>query len=399
MLGDDTFAGIRVVDLTRLLPGPFATMLLADLGAEVIKVEAPMGGDYARWTPPIVEGADGGYGAFFECVNRGKKSIALDLKSSHGLAIAKALIASADVLIESFRPGVMDRLGLGTDTLAELNTDLIVCGISGFGQSGPLRLRAGHDINFLARAGALGLAGPTGSAPGIPAVQVGDLAGGALYAAFAIAAALFRRERGGGGATIDLSMTEGVLSLMGPVLSTFGATGKAPARGGDTLTGGLPCYRIYETSDGGQIAVGALEPKFWNQVINALGHPEWAADGLIMGKDADEAIVRIQAAFREKTLAEWTEVFEQIDACTEAVKSLEDVVTDEHFRARGAVVETAEGRLHAVPPSSRGVNVIGRKPPLLGEHTRALAADLNLADGVIEAAIESGAAVDRARSG
>jgi crotonobetainyl-CoA:carnitine CoA-transferase CaiB-like acyl-CoA transferase len=398
MLGEDTFRGVRVVDLTRLLPGPFATMLLADLGAEVIKIEAPMGGDYARWTPPIVENVDGGYGAFFESVNRGKKSIGLDLKSDHGLAIAKALIATADVVIESFRPGVMERLGLGPDALAELNPNLIVCALSSFGQSGPLRLRAGHDINFLARAGALGIAGPAGSAPGLPAVQVGDLAGGALYAAFTIAAALFRRERGGGGATIDISMTEGVLSLMGPVLSIFGATGKAPARGGDTLTGGLPCYRIYETSDGGHIAVGALEPKFWAQVVSALGHPEWANDGLIMGKAADEAVARIQAAFHQKTLAEWTEVFEQLDACTEPVKSLEDVVADELFRARGAVLETGEGRLHAVPPSSRGIDVLAAKPPLLGEHTRLLAAGLSLPDGVLDSALASGAAVDRPRS-
>ena len=398
MLGDDTFAGVRVVDLTRLLPGPFATMLLADLGAEVVKVEAPMGGDYARWTPPIVESVDGGYGAFFESVNRGKKSIGLDLKSEGGREIARALIRSADVLVESFRPGVMERLGLGTEALVELNPNLIVCSISSFGQTGPLRLRAGHDINFLARSGALGIAGPADTAPGIPAVQVGDLAGGALYAAFAIAAALFRRERGGGGATIDLSMTEGVLSLMGPVISTYGATGKAPARGGDTLTGGLPCYRIYETSDGGHIAVGALEPKFWMQVVNALGYPEWAADGLVMGKAADEAIERIQGAFRTKTLAEWTAVFDQIDACTEPVKTLEDVVSDELFRARGAILRTGEGRLHAVPPSSRGVDVLGRVPPLLGEHTRALATELSLPAGLLDDALASGAAVDRARA-
>ncbi len=395
MLSADTFEGIRVLDLTRLLPGPFATMLLADLGAEVVKLEAPMGGDYARWTPPTVEDADGGYGAFFESVNRGKKSVGLDLKSTEGLALAKHLVRSADVLVESFRPGVMDRLGLDNETLQQLNPELIVCSISSFGQTGPLRLRAGHDINFLARSGALGMAGPANSVPGIPAVQVGDLAGGALYAAFSIAAALFRRERKGGGCVIDLSMTEGVLSLLGPVISTYAATGQAPQRGGDTLTGGLPCYRIYETSDGGHIAVGALEPKFWMQVVNALGHPEWASDGLIMGKAADEAAARIQAVFHEKTLAEWTTVFDAIDACTEAVKSLEDVIADELFSARGAIQKTPEGRLHAVPPTSRGLGIVDRKPPLLGEHTRALALETGFPESDLDAALSAGSLVDR----
>lgn len=398
MLDSDTFDGVRVVDLTRLLPGPFATMLLADLGAEVIKIEAPQGGDYARWTPPIVESADGGYGAFFESVNRGKKSVALDLKSPDGLAIARSLIQSADVVVESFRPGVMARLGLDQESLRDANPALIYVSISSYGQTGPLRLRAGHDINFMARSGALGLAGPSGQPPGIPAVQVGDLAGGALYAAFAVAAALFRRERTGNGATLDLSMTEGVLSLMGPALSIYGATGTAPPRGGDTLTGGLPCYRVYETSDGGHIAVGALEPKFWAQVVQALGHPEWAADGLVMGRAADEAVARISEVFRSRTLAEWTTAFEALDACTEPVRTLADVVADEHFDARRALVRTDEGRLHAVPPSSRGIDVASRKPPLLGEHTAALTRGLDLDGDTLERALSSGAAVDRARS-
>lgn len=397
MLGPDTFGGVRVVDLTRLLPGPFATMLLADLGAEVIKVEAPRGGDYARWTPPIVEPVDGGYGAFFESVNRGKKSIGLDLKTADGLAIVRALIRSADVLIESFRPGVLDRLGLDADTLRDLNPRLIITSISGYGKTGPLRLRAGHDINFLARSGALGTAGPSDGPPGIPAVQVGDLAGGALYAAFAIAAALFRRERTGEGATLDLSMTEGVLSLMGPALSIYGATGSSPPRGGDTLTGGLPCYRVYETSDGGYIAVGALEPKFWAQVVHALGHPEWASDGLLMGRAADEPTARIEEAFRSRTLAEWAEIFADLDACTEPVRTLDELIDDEHLEARQALIRTPEGRLHAVPPSSRGIDVCSRLPPLLGEHTSALAATLDLEAEVLARALESGAAVDRAR--
>ncbi|MFT6400368.1 MAG: crotonobetainyl-CoA:carnitine CoA-transferase CaiB-like acyl-CoA transferase [Bradymonadia bacterium] len=190
-------------------------------------------------------------------------------------------------------------------------------------------------------------------------------------------------------------MTEGVLSLLGPALSTYAATGQAPTRGADTLTGGLPCYRIYETKDGGHIAVGALEPKFWIQVVHALGHPEWVNDGLVMGKAAVESAARIQAAFHEKTLEEWTTIFDGLDACTEAVKSLEEVVADEIFSARGAIQKTPEGRLHAVPPTSRGLDIVGRKPPLLGEHTRELATEAGFPAADLEAALAAGSLVDR----
>lgn len=398
LLGPDTFSGITIVDLTRLLPGPFSTMLFADLGARVIKVEPPRGGDYARWTPPLVEKVDGGYGAFFEALNRGKESVSLDLKSEEGARLIRDLVANADVVIESFRPGVMERLGFGADALRAINSTLIVASISSYGQDGPLAARAGHDINFLARSGMLGLTGPTDSVPGLPAVQVGDIAGGALYTAFAVATALFRRTRTGLGATIDISMTEGVLSMLGPVINTFGATGRAPGRGGDTLSGGLPCYGIYATADGGHLAVGALEPKFWAQVCEAFGHPEWMGDALLFGEEGDQAKARIAAVIASKTTAEWSEVFENIDACTETIRPLEDVVADELFRVRGAIRPTDDGRFSVVAPTSRDVaDLAERVPPLLGEHTRAIAMSLGWTAERVDGAMASGAIAGHSR--
>ncbi len=391
LLGPDTFRGVTIVDLTRLLPGPFATMLFADLGARVIKIEAPKGGDYARWTPPVVEMCDGGYGAFFESLNRGKESVGLDLKSEAGLDLFRRIVANADVVIESFRPGVLERLGVGPAALRTINSRLIVCSISSYGQDGPLSSRAGHDINFLARSGMLGLTGPASDVPGIPSVQVGDIAGGALHAAFGIAAALFRRERTGLGATLDISMTEGVLSMLGPVVSSYSATGVLPERGADALTGAYPCYRVYTTSDHGYLAVGALEPKFWGQFVHAIERPEWIGDGLVSGAEAEAAIERIQGVIGSKTLAEWTVIFGELDACVEPIKPLDQVVADALFRARSAIRETPEDRLQVFPPTSRGIAGLEKQPPpLLGEHTRATAQRVGLSADVIEAAIAAG---------
>ncbi|MCB9507559.1 MAG: CoA transferase [Myxococcales bacterium] len=395
VLTADTLAGVTVIDLTRLLPGPFCTMLLADLGARVIKIEPPGEGDYARWTPPVVVRGSDGYGAFFEVLNRGKQSVALDLKRPEGIAILKRLIASSDVVIESFRPGVMDRLGLGTADLKRLNGRLVVCSISSYGQDGPLAQRAGHDLNFLARSGALGLTGPRDGAPAIPAVQIGDLAGGALYAAFGIAAALFRRERTSLGARIDVSMTEGVLSLLAPVLNTYSVTQRAPGRAGDTLSGGLPCYRVYATADGGHLAVGALEPKFWAQVCDAIGTPDLVDSGLRYGEAGEEVARRVAAAIGTKPLSHWREVFAGLDACVEPVQTLADVVADEHLRARQAIrLDGTTGHVTPVPPTSRAVADLGtRLPPRLGEHSLQCAREAGLDEPAIEAAIAAGALV------
>ena len=385
----DTFRGITVVDLSRLLPGPFCTMLLADLGARVIKIEGPDGGDYARWYPPRTDGHEAGYGAFFASVNRGKESLGLDLKTAEGLDLLRKLLMRADVLVESFRPGVLERLGLGIDALRALNPQLIVCSISGYGQDGPLALRAGHDLNYVARSGVFSLAGPPGHAPAVIPVQVADLAGGAIYAAFSIAAALFHRTRHFAGTHIDISMTEGVLSLLGPLVAMSEAEGHRPVRGGEMLTGGIPCYRNYATADGRFLSVGALEAKFWSQVCDAIGRPDLLTDGYASGERGVKVHADLEAVFAAKTLAEWTAIFGAIDACVEPVRELHELVQDAHFRARGAITNGPDGLVALRPPTSPGTGWSERLAPRLGQHTRTILRDLGFGEAEVEALLAS----------
>jgi alpha-methylacyl-CoA racemase len=242
-----SLSGLRVLDLTRLLPGGYCTLLFADHGADVIKVEDTGAGDYARADPPS-----------FASLNRGKRSVSLDLKSDGGRAAFLRLASGADVVIESFRPGVMDRLGVGFSVLREANPSLVYCAITGYGQDGPLRARAGHDLNYLARTGVLGLSGDADGPPVQAAAQIADIAGGALMAAFGILAAL----RSQTGQFVDISMADGALSLLGMPAAGFLSGGDAPRRGDLVLGGRLLCYRVYACADG-WVSMGALEPKFW----------------------------------------------------------------------------------------------------------------------------------------
>ena len=254
-------SGIRILDLSRLIPGAYASQMLADFGAEVIKVEEPGSGDYGRFMPPY--GA-GGMSLFFTTINRNKRSITLNLKTEEGRAIFLRLVRDADVVLESFRPGVMERLGLGHERLREVQPGIIYCVISGYGQDGPYRLRAGHDLNYAGYAGLLHYnRGPNGE-PAMPPTQLGDLAGGSFLAVVGILAAVVGRTQTGEGRKIDVSMTEGVMSLLPLVASAYLNTGKAPRPGHSALDGGLPCYNIYETKDGRHVTLAALEPKFWH---------------------------------------------------------------------------------------------------------------------------------------
>jgi crotonobetainyl-CoA:carnitine CoA-transferase CaiB-like acyl-CoA transferase len=353
-LDSATFDGIRVLDLSRLFPGPFCSQLLADLGADVWKVESNQGGDYARWYPPMVDDGNGAWGEFFATVNRGKKSIALDAASDEGRRALRTLVASVDVLIDGFRPGVLDRWGLTRDVLHELQPSLVVCRITGFGQTGPDLRRAGHDLSYVARAGIIGSV--VGSGAPFP-VQVADLAGGALYAAFGIAAALFRRERTGQGADLDISMLEGAASLMGPAFhGRFSGRGEA----GEMLSGRQPSYRVYQDADGAQWAVAGLEPKFWNLMCSACGRPDWIDRGM------DPLVVDELTAFvRERTTAECETLFENLDACIERCRMFNETLSDPHLLARDAVDMV---RQMIVPPTSLHASR-GGDVPGLGEHT------------------------------
>ena len=267
-------AGLRVLDLSRLLPGGFCSLLLADFGADVIKVEDTGMGDYVRWAPPFYEGADRtAASALFLSLNRNKRSIRVDLKSEQGREVLLRLARDADVLLESFRPGVMDRLGVGYETLREANPGLVYCAITGYGQDGPLRDRAGHDMNYLGRIGLLGLSGDADGPPVQAAGQIADLGGGALMAAFGILAALRERDRTGEGQFVDSSMADGALSWLAMVAARYFAEGRTPRRGELELAGSLVCYRPYRCSDG-WVTLGALEPKFWQACCRGVGRED-----------------------------------------------------------------------------------------------------------------------------
>jgi len=255
--------GVRIVDLSRLLPGPFCSWYLASLGAEVIRVESPDRPDYTRAVPPMVDGQS----VFFAAVNRGKRSVALDMRHPEGLAALETLIAGADVVLEGFRPGTLAASGLDPEALLERHPGLVIASISGFGQTGALRDEPGHDLNYLGYAGFVAALRPGEGTDPLP-LQIADVAGGALTAALGIAAALFGRERSGRGRWLDISMTDGSLSLMTPMLAFALGEGRDLLPGGEMLTGAVPAYRTYVCADGGLLCVGALEPKFL-QRLNA----------------------------------------------------------------------------------------------------------------------------------
>jgi alpha-methylacyl-CoA racemase len=354
--------GIRVLDLSRLLPGPFATQLLVDLGAEVIKIEDPQGGDYLRHMPPQLE--DGAC-VVFHALNRGKKSVCLDLKDAADRGRFLALVRTADVVVESFRPGVLDKLGLAPASLREANPRLVVCSISGYGQAeGPYRLKAGHDVNYLSRAGALGMM----REPTLLPVQVADLAGGALPAALQICAALVGRARSGQGALIDVSMTHNVFGLLSTSFARKSAAAEDIGGGRDLLVGRVPCYGVYPCADG-FISVGSLEPKFWYGLCAALELPSLRDRGMDSGEEGDEVRAILAERFRTKTRAEWTALIAAHDVCVEAVRTPEEALADPGFQSVEVLVE---GRAVRLPVPAIGL--AGAEPstvcaPKLGEHT------------------------------
>jgi len=367
------FSGLRVLDLSRLLPGPYCSLLFADLGAEVIKVEEPGRGDYARRTPPYWGSSD--IGAYFLLLNRNKKSISIDLKAEGGKAVFRRLARTADVLLESFRPGVMDRLGLGWEALRSENPGLVYCAISGYGQDDPYRNLVGHDLNYMGYAGALSVTGPRDGAPLTSGVQAADLGGGALLAAFSIAAALHHRRETGQGQLVDVSMTDGVVSWMIPHLAAYFATGRVPERGEERLNGGWPCYGVYETADGGHVTLGALEPQFWANFCRLVGREDLLSLQHVKGAERDRVESELRQLFRARPRAAWVELLHQADVCAGPVLRLDEVVRDPQLVGRGLFTEVEHPKLGAVPQVAFPVQMSGTParvtapPPELGEHT------------------------------
>lgn len=359
--------GIRVLDLSRLLPGPFASMVLADMGATVDKVEDPGGGDYIRHFPPQVAGASGA----FQALNRGKRSLVLDLKQPQGREAFLRILPRYDVLLEQFRPGVLERLGLGHDLLRERVPRLVICALTGYGQTGPLAKRAGHDLNYVARSGVLGQQGPEGGPPQVPGFQMADVSGG-LWSLVAILGALRQREQTGQGAVLDVAMVDGLLGFASVAYGALFA-GQAPAGGADALTGGIAPYRTYVSSDGQAMTLAALEPKFWAAFCGATGL-EFDPTAFFPGPHQAALVARVAAVFATKTRAEWQQIGAQVDCCIEPVLSLDEARDDEHLRARELFFEVEiEGervgqyRTPVTPRPSAGATF--SPPPRAGEHT------------------------------
>jgi len=320
-------AGIRVLDFSTLLPGPMATLLLAEAGAEVIKVERP-GGEEMRSLPPLW----GETSAAFALLSRGKKSIAVDLKDAPTRERIRALAATCDVLVEQFRPGVMDRLGLDYETLRSLNPSLIYCAITGYGQTGPRRDRAGHDLNYIGDAGLLALSSGGPGNRTIPPGLIADIAGGAYPAVINILLALRRRDATGEGTFLDIAMTENVFPFAFWALAQTSAVGACPQDGGERLTGGSPRYRLYETRDGAIAAVAALEDKFWFSFAQAIGlEPEYIEDRRAPAR----TIRRVTEIIASRTAAEWGPVFQTADCCCSIVHDVRAALADPQFAARG----------------------------------------------------------------
>lgn len=338
---EGVLAGIRVLDLTRLLPGPMCSLHLADMGADVIKVEDTAAGDYMRDMGPLKNGVS----PIYLAINRNKRSIALNLKSQEGLAIFMRLAESADVLIEGFRPGVTDRLGIGYEAIRRINPGIVYCSITGYGQTGPYRDKAGHDINYCSIAGVLDQNGPIDGAPVVPNFQIGDLLGGAMTAAMGILGALVGRQRSGQGRYVDVSMTDAVLAHTVSSLWAMEALGSSNPRGQSLLSGGVPCYGIYPTGDGRHIAVGALEAKFWRRLCEAIGRTDLVEKQLAQGREADAVREELSKVFRSRSLAEWMDVFSNVDCCVTPVLRPEEALENEQIRARNMVIESeAEGQ-------------------------------------------------------
>jgi alpha-methylacyl-CoA racemase len=363
--------GLRVLDLSRLLPGPFATLVLADLGADVVKVEAPPDGDALRALPPLVGEASGA----FHALNRNKRSLALDLRRPEGVAAFLRLAARADVVVESYRPGVLDRMGLGYAALQAASPRLVLCSITGYGQDGPYAGRAGHDVDYCALAGVLGLNGEP-ERPVLPGVQIADLAGGAWPAVAGILAALVRRAATGEGAHVDVSMAEGALALMTLPLALAWARGAPTVRGRELLSGGAATYGVYRTKDGRFVALGALEPKFFAAFCEAVGRPELAPRQLEGGGAGPRA--ELEAIFAARTRDEWAAFAAGHDVCVAPVLEGDEPCSDPHLAARGAFVEVPtpwEGRVIrgvATPVRFRGEEAARRPAPRMGEHGEAV---------------------------
>lgn len=378
--------GFKMLDLTRLLPGGYCSMLLADLGMEVVKVEDPFQGDYFRQMKPIQRQE----GAYFLGINRNKKSMHLNLKTPEGKKIFFELAQRFDVILEGFRPGVVERLGIGYETVRSINNRIIYCSISGYGQDGPYRERSGHDINYIGLAGLLFISGEKDKLPTIPPVPIADIGVGGTMSAFAILAALMAREKTGSGQYIDISMTDGMLLWLCMHMAKFFCDGNPPKRGEYEMGGASPYYNVYETFDSKYISIGILEPKFWANFCEALGREDLIPKQFSEGKERSLLFDEIRKIIRTKTRQEWEIFFKDIDACFEPVLEFDEVISHPQFLYREMfkeIVHPVEGKIKQIGfpiKFSETPGDIRTPPPLPGEHTEQVLLSLGYSQSEIE---------------
>lgn len=380
--------GLRVLDLCRLLPGAYATSVLADLGADVVKLEQPGGGDPMRAYAPRVGRSSG----FTWVTDRNKRSVALNLRDPRGLEAALRLAADCDAVVESFRPGVADRLGIGYEALRAVNPRVVLCSISGYGADGPLAQAAGHDINYVGRAGVLSVTAVDGR-PAIPGVQVGDLAGGSLLGLTGLLAALWRAARTGEGDHVDVAMTDGAFALLALEIGAHVADGRVPAGGAELLNGGVPCYNVYRCADDRWLTVGALEPPFWRALCEALARPD-----LLERAMDPEAIAVCRELFAARPRDAWLALLDGVDCCVGPVNDLAEAMRDPQLVHRGMVAAQEHATEGPVGQLGSPIHLRERPPslrapaPEVGEHTRELLAAAGYGPAAIDALVADGVA-------
>ncbi len=377
---------VRIVDFTRLYPGPFGTQLLGDLGADVIKVEDKNSPDYIRLFPPLFNKEGAGYMA----VNRNKRSFAIDMKSEKGKKLFFKLVEKSDVVVEQYRPGIMEKMGLGYDKAKEVNPKIIYCSITGFGQTGPYSQIPGHDLNYMGLAGITDLIGVKDGPPVVPGIQIADVAGGGLMSVIGILSALAARNRTGRGQHIDVSMFDGILPFMGINYSYHLATGETLERGNTFLSGALLCYNVYRTKDNKYMTLGALEQKFWQRFCELVGRPEWTEKLYIQGEEKEELASELSEIFLNKTRDEWVEMFRGEESMCDAVLSIDEVENDPHVKARNMIVvmdHPTEGKVKGIGIPIKFSDTKAEEikpPPILGQHNEEVLRLIGLSDSDIK---------------
>lgn len=380
--------GIRILDLTRLYPGPLGTMMIADMGAEVIKIEDMNTPDYMRFYPPYIASESAG----FLSVNRSKRSIALNLKHKKGVDIFFSLLQTADIVVEQFRPGVLDKMGLGYEAARRVKRDIIYVSLTGYGQKGPYAQDAGHDINYIGYAGILSSTGSRKTGPIIPGPQIADVAGGAYMTIIACLSALWAREKTGEGQKVDVSMLDAILPLMTLQMAHYYAAGLAPAPGESVLvlTGGLACYGVYKCADEKYIALGILEEKFWKSFCEMMGRPEWIDHQFVIGEEAERLRGAITALFKTRTRDEWIAAANGYDTCLTPVLEIGEVEKDPQVQARNMIIE----QTHPVCGKIKNIGVPLKfsktpakpsfSPPVLGKDTASIMEEIGYKQKEIE---------------